>query len=684
MIRKALSLILLLLHPLFADESAGPVSCMPSGRRMAVLPVQGKTLTGKTPEGAGAPFRIQSGCLVLWEGQAGEAFSISPGAGHSHLYLVSETANNLRWQNLAWHGKLEASLAGGGVTLHAEENGVAPGTGDCGPALRRLLEQARNMGSHRGEGDGGCTISFPKGEYHFYPEGALRVSLYISNHDQQDTQLVGVPLADLDRVTLEGNGSTFIFHDRMLPFLVMDSRRVRCRNIHVAYAEPFAAEAKVTEIGNGSLTARFAGPCQWRIEDGRLYVGKESKPVNHALAFEEDGAMAPTGLPGDIELDGEAVQTGPDAVQFAVGKSVGGLRAGHTLVLRNYERPHPAMLLYRTEDTTLDNVVIHDSQGMGLLAQRSRNISMNGGGCIRTKGRMHTTAADATHFSNCAGLVKVQGALFEGMMDDAINVHATCLRIAERTGKREIIVQYMHPQAVGFEVFLPGERVRFIRGHSLENVGKSAKAIRVERLDETRLKLTLDRALPPGIDVGDAVENADWHPAVQFINNTVRHNRARGALFTTPEPVLVKDCRFERSHGSAILLAGDARGWYESGACQKVEIINNLFDHNLTAHYQFCAAVISIFPEVEEPQAQKERYHRNILIKGNTFLTHRVPLLFAVSAKGITFTDNAITRDSLYPGMGGGQDVILHYCDNVIWNDASPAQAPAKDDSPHH
>lgn len=226
----------------------------------------------------------------------------------------------------------------------------------------------------------------------------------------------------------------------------------------------------------------------------------------------------------------------------------------------------------------------------------------------------------------------------------------------------------MHRQAVGFEVFQPGETTLFIKGPTLEEHKDKVRVAKVHKIDESHLKIIFDKDLPEGIGVGDAIENADWYPEVRFTDSIVRHNRARGALFTTPLPVLVQGCHFDHSHGSAILLAGDAQGWYESGACRNVKIINNIFDHNLTAHYQFCEAIISICPEIKQPGKQRERYHRNITIRGNTFLSHRVPLLYAISADGIKFINNNIIWDNRYPGTNKGKQ-ILRYSEHLDWRE---------------
>lgn len=90
--------------------------------------------------------------------------------------------------------------------------------------------------------------------------------------------------------------------------------------------------------------------------------------------------------------------------------------------------------------------------------------------------------------------------------------------------------------------------------------------------NSAEMVITVEEPLPSSVRAGDAVENADFYPSVVFRNNIVRNNRARGSLFTTPERVLVEGNLFDHSSGSAILLAGDAQGWYESGACHEVVI----------------------------------------------------------------------------------------------------------------
>lgn len=635
-----------------------------SGRRMLVLevPTQNAELRGRAPEGTAGTYRILNGVRVLWEGKSGEAFCVEPDG--LQMYLLSVDSDNKAWQELRWQAKHtpRAAQESGNVVLQGGSNGFAvPANGeDAGPAIRAMLAKA----AQRSVDNAATTIELPKGEYHFYPETATQLSYYISNHDQQSIQPVGLPIVGIRNLEINGNGSTFVFHGAMQPVLLMDSENVRLNNISIKHDAPYYNEGKIVEIKDGTTLMEFSPLFRWEVKDGRYYLTGDGtrKAPGALLAFEADGRMVATGKAGDIPWPNKCEQVSATRVRFFNDAAKHGLSVGQVGVLRHYGRPHPAMVLYRAVNTQLNQVVFRDSQGMALIAQRSKDITINGGGCVCDSGRVYTVSADATHFSNCAGTISVNGAKYEGMMDDAINVHSTCLKIEKMVGDREIVARYMHPQAVGFEVFAPGEKVQFIRSQTLENHPTTGVAERVEKLDENTLRITLRAPLPAEVQVGDAIENADWYPAVNFTHCTVQHNRARGTLFTTPKPVLVQDCKFIGSSGSAILLAGDARGWYESGRCLDVKIINNLFDHNLIQRYQFTEGIISIYPEVARPQEQQVRYHRNILIEGNTFLTHRVPLIYAISADGIIFRNNTIRFDDKHAPMHGGKPYVLKHC----------------------
>lgn len=132
----------------------------------------------------------------------------------------------------------------------------------------------------------GTTIVLKKGEYHFYSAGSLLMSFHTSNHDQP----VGVPLADLKDVTLDGSGSTFYFHNRMQPFLIMDSTGVTVKNIHIDLWRPYVTEAKVVEVGSSTKLNINRTLFPYHVEGGRLVFDHEGFTVgtDFLLLFEKD------------------------------------------------------------------------------------------------------------------------------------------------------------------------------------------------------------------------------------------------------------------------------------------------------------------------------------------------------------------------------------------------------------
>lgn len=71
-------------------------------------------------------------------------------------------------------------------------------------------------------------------------------------------------------------------------------------------------------------------------------------------------------------------------------------------------------------------------------------------------------------FSGCKGKIVSKNGLYEGMMDDAINVHGTYLKVIKRVDDHTLIGRYMHDQSWGFEWGRPGDDVQFVRSETME------------------------------------------------------------------------------------------------------------------------------------------------------------------------------------------------------------------------
>lgn len=555
--------------------------------------------------------------------------------------------------------------------FEASDHGLRPNTGkNASPLMARLLDKAK---AGAAEGDS-VVIRLQPGRYDFYEKGASAREYYISNHDQDNPKLVGVALEDMSHLLLDGQGAQLVFHGRMLPVSLVRSTDCTVQGLRIDFEHPHITQVKVVENnGNDGILFEPAPWVKYRCKDGRFEAYDESWTNTYSFGFAFEGDTRHVVYnSGDIACPVEdAVEETPGRIR-APHWNDGRLVPGTVVVLRTGARPTPGMFLSHNVNTVVSDVKVHYSEGMGLLAQLCENITLSRFGvCLKgvDDPRFFSAQADATHFSGCKGRIESVDGLYEGMMDDAINVHGTYLRVVRRVDDRTVVGRYMHPQAWGFEWGRKGDEVQPIRSRTMETVGDVLHIADIRPEDsETahgahEFRITFDRPLDAGIGAEGkelfGLENLTWSPEVHFARNVIRNNRARGALFSTPRRVVVEDNFFDHTSGSAILLCGDCNGWFETGACHDVLIRRNHFLNALTSQYQFTTAVISIYPEIPDLKSQQQYFHSNIVIEDNEFDMFDAPVLYAKSVDGLTFRRNTIRTNHAFKPF--------HYNQSRFW-----------------
>lgn len=572
----------------------------------------------------------------------------------------------------------------------ASSFGVTPNTGaDVAGLVEQMLAQVKAEAA-----DKAVTIRFAPGKYDFYPESAAHREYYISNHDQHKDRAVGIAIEGFTGLTLDGCGADFIFYGRMLPLSVVGTEKCTLRNFSIDFATPHIAQAEV--IANDpeqGITFRVAPWVNARVTEHGAFEhygeGWVMRP-GWGIAFDPKTRRI-LYKTGDIGTPVHQVQQIDERTFLAPAWKDSRLPVGTIVAMRSYERPSPGVFVSHATDTRLENVKVHYAEGMGLLAQMSEDLTLDGF-CVCLRGdddpRYFTTQADATHFSGCKGKIRSVNGLYEAMMDDAINVHGTYLKVMERIDDHTVKGRYMHGQAWGFDWGYVGDEVQFVRSNTMELVGGTAKpfvtsVVEISELDVqgSQLKglhgakefiIRFADALPTEISAseGYGIENLTWTPEVYFADNLIRNNRARGTLFSTPKRTVVEDNLFDHTSGTAILLCGDCNGWYETGACRDVLIRRNRFVNSLTCMFQFTNAVISIYPEIPNLNGQKAYFHGGkknaIRIVNNEFETFDHPLLYAKSIDGLLWKGNTIRHNEDYaPFHWNNSSVLLERTTNV-------------------
>ena len=509
-------------------------------------------------------------------------------------------------------------------------------------------------------------LRFPEGRYEFHEKGAAVREYYIPNHDQTNPKKVGIALEDMKNLTLDGQGSEFVFHGRMLPVSLLRSENCLLKNFSIDFENPHIAQVKIVE--NDPQDGIVFEPAPWvdyRIAKDSIFEAYgEGWTMRHSwgIAFDGDTKHLVYNT-SDIGCPTKgASEVAPRRIH-APGWKDARLVPGTVVAMRGWGRPTPGIFLSHDVNTTIENVKVHYAEGMGLLAQLCENITLEKFGvCLKGDAdpRYFTTQADATHFSGCKGKIVSCNGLYEGMMDDAINVHGTYLKVVKRVDDRTLVGRYMHGQSWGFEWGCPGDEVQFIRSNTMELVGKQNKIISIRPYDKEQTEgareflITFQEPVDQVINEqsGFGIENLTWTPEVLFSGNVIRNNRARGSLFSTPRKTIVENNLFDHTSGAAILLCGDCNGWFETGACRHVIIRKNRFVNALTNLFQFTNAVISIYPEIPDLKGQQQYFHGGpeggIVIEDNEFETFDAPILYAKSVDGLVFRNNTIKLNTEY------------------------------------
>lgn len=559
------------------------------------------------------------------------------------------------------------------ITIQMKDYGVTPEADSVSIRIARALEDLYVRYAFT---DNHVTLKFQPGTYTFAPSESICRDYYISNHDQVVHHAVALAINGWQNLTIDGGGSLFLCKGRMLPMAITKSWDITIKNLSIDFLHPHISQVTIVANDENGMRFRPSEEVQWKIgKEGRFTAYGEGWESTYpsGIAFQGDTHhIVPQ--TSDLWCDMRGCIDQGNGEILAPNWKDDLLPAGTVVALRGWWRPAPAIVLDDNDRITFRNVNVHYAEGMGLVAQRCTDIHLNGFNvCLRKgTGRYFTTQADATHFVQCKGEIRVENGLYEGMMDDAINVHGVYLRVRERINDHTLLCNFEHEQAYGYDWGNVGDEVSFIRSATMDQLSGTNFIERIEKVSPKQFRITLKNAVPAEVDTleGYGIENLTWTPSVIFRKCLVRNNRARGALFSSPKYTLCEKNVFDHTSGTAILLCGDCNGWYESGACRNLIIRKNKFINSLTNMFQFTNAVISIYPEIPHLEEAKTYFHGGnegaILIEKNKFVTFDHPLIYAKSVDGLTIRNNKVTYNHDFePFHWNQQSLLFEHCTRV-------------------
>ena len=481
-------------------------------------------------------------------------------------------------------------------------------------------------------------------------------AIYSSEKTYLDTAFY---LKDVRNVILDFGGSTLWLHDETIqPFVLDNCENVTIRNVMVEYERGWMEEIDVIAADTEKIVLRQTDDQKRkfpiRVEGGEIIpvsgereyrnsltdphflnlydresgeiegmclirIGKDLRPISkekfpfhyYALCAEEkDGA---------IELRGEI----PPSV-----------RGGQVSVQTHSARDVSSVFMISCRDVRLENVRIINGAGMGILGMYTRNITLHGVRYIydeRSQG-ISTNAADAVHLISSSGRIEISDSIFEGMKDDAINIHTSYYVVKKIEGQNvlaKLPTDTQKSPAVNahYRVFGEGDTVGISRGSSMEQY-TDVTVKQVEIVDDFHVRLSVDGALDR-VREGDTLENLSVQPEVWI--KGCRFGKARTHLrLQTRGPIRMEDC----DCSLRILLPGDKNYWYEGSPVRDLTVQNCRFMGE--------RGQMIVRPDFFEKTEAEPYYHKGIKILSNSFETANALVLNGCD--GVVFRGNVNTQ----------------------------------------
>lgn len=534
--------------------------------------------------------------------------------------------------------------------------------GDTTPAICAALEACRARG-------GAGTIIFPPGRYDFRSDRAPEAFLFISNNDE-GLRRIAFLINDLSDVVIDGQGSEFLFHDVIIPFVIENSRRVTLKNLTVDWENTFHCEGVVISSDDSGVELEIPPSFPYQVVNGRfqcLGTSRKGWSLSNMLEFDAVRRETAYAAQDNYEAADKFVveEIGPRRVRFTGKFSEPRPTPGNIMLLADDRRMCPAVFISDSSEIALEEVSIFHAGAMGVIAQRSADLKLT-----RLKvmprpegGRIISTTADATHFVSCRGKIELSDCVFENQVDDAANVHGIYTKITGRPDSCSVEVRLVHTQQTGRHPAEVGHSMQFVSRDSLLPIYE-AKVSSLCRINREYTVLTFAQPLPECVEKGCAALDLYWQPAETIIRRcTLSGNRARGILISVGGRVLIEDCKFHVP-GAAVLIEGDANYWFESGPVSDVTIRNSSFANCNFGPWG--TAAIQVSPGIESPSSHSERYHRNIRVENNHFEAFFPTLLDVKSVEGLRFKGNTFAPSASYPARhAGGEKFNIVACSEV-------------------
>ena len=302
------------------------------------------------------------------------------------------------------------------------------------------------------------------------------------------------------------------------------------------------------------------------------------------------------------------------------------------------------------KDVSILDITVHSAAGFMFVAfPRCENfrIERYRVECPKGSNRLMASDRDGIHLLGVGGSVTIKDCFFDGLGDDALNIHSTAGFITEADGNSIKVINKRFDIPLDENWCQKGD---VIAVYDTSFVRKGS--VRVEKFEDSRVYYSVCEGKA---EVGDVVANTFYNAEILVENCEVRNSRARALLFQT-ENVTVRNCRFFGISLPGILMSPDIVVWYEMSPVKNVLIENCVFEKCGFVGKKDSNAAISVKTSHGGPDNTAQGIHSNITIKNNVFKDVRNKAIYMTSVEGFDIENNDFGKEDF------SETVVLQNC----------------------
>ena len=500
----------------------------------------------------------------------------------------------------------------------------------------------------------GDILSFENTEYHFYKDFSEKREIHMSNTDslRNPEKYFGMILENLEDITVEGNGATFIIHGDICALGILNCKNIALKNFSIKYFSPSVVEMKVQSMQKKKVVFSIPENTSYNIS-GNTIEFFEKSPFSDRIYWNYKNDE--NSYNQVVHINNNVFRVPNDKGVFHNVKSIKTLENNEIeitysskpkfidgavyAITQNKNRNTSGVFVNESDGVKAQKLNIHYLQGFGWLLQMCGNISFEECNFVPDKEHKVSSFADLIHISSCKGRVDIKKCLFEHPHDDAINIHGVFLRFKEKLDSKSAVFEFVHEQQGGYRAFHKGNKVKFYFRDSLEAIlGEFTVKQAIDYIDGKSVSLTFEEELPEGIDTtydGESnivIENISYCPDVEIAECRFDAIPTRGILCTTSGRARIWGNSFSHIFMSHIYISNDAAEWYESGPVRDMEIYSNSFYKDFDESYEKSESPIILIEPITLGGKIKAAVHRNIKIFSNNFENGKA---YPIRAEGV-------------------------------------------------